>query len=387
MADAQGAPSPPILVRSPDTSTQLAPPRRKPVPHARCAYRLRMLPMPPIPPSGGPSRRSGRRPCTASTRSSRRAMQRETGSTPARPGCATSWAILAAPAATSTTSATTGNTCSSWSRSSSLVPMRCCQAAWMGRRPARRRTSATCTASQGSLLTIRRRQHPHHDAYLQRVGRSDDPTAFTAARSNAVCSASSRTVESWPSAPDGRQPKERGIETNGRAFLPGDGLHRLLQVLPRAGDVDPGRVQRVVAHQLGEPVQGDRLRHAVAEAVAQVVGREVRHLGQVRIPRDQVAEGARRDGRHRRRGAFPIVAPLARREEAGRVLGQGRQVGPQRVAGRAIQGHLPVLVALAVDAHHAAARADRHVLPAQAAEHLGAQPGVQGGDQLSFYAR
>lgn len=43
MADEPGAPPPSILVLSPETVPQPAPPLRKPLPHARCAYRLRIL--------------------------------------------------------------------------------------------------------------------------------------------------------------------------------------------------------------------------------------------------------------------------------------------------------------------------------------------------------
>lgn len=80
-----------------------------------------------------------------------------------------------------------------------------------------------------------------------------------------------------------------------RPAHPGDRLAGLLQILARARHGNPRRVQRVVPRQLGQAMRRDGLGRAVAEAVAPVVRRQVRHRGQPGGAGDGGARGARRE--------------------------------------------------------------------------------------------
>jgi len=136
-------------------------------------------------------------------------------------------------------------------------------------------------------------------------------------------------------------------------------------------DIEAGRIEGIVAHDLGEPMERDGPGHAVAEAVPQVVRADVDDPRQRRVLREQIPECPR--------GERP--AALLGGEQAGRVRRQRRQPGTEGRPRGAVERHLPVLVPLPVHRDLAAARDDGQIRPLQVAQFLGAQPGVQRRDQ------
>ena len=70
-------------------------------------------------------------------------------------------------------------------------------------------------------------------------------------------------------SPAGRR-SSRTVDVRG-ASCPRDGLDRLLQILLSPADIAERRVQRIVAHELGQAMERHRLSHAVAEAMPKVV--------------------------------------------------------------------------------------------------------------------
>ena len=76
------------------------------------------------------------------------------------------------------------------------------------------------------------------------------------------------------------------------SFLgPGNGLNRLLQIVLRALNIQFGRVERVMSHDLRQAVQRDGLSHPIAKAVPQIVGTDIREPGGCRIFFDDIAQG------------------------------------------------------------------------------------------------
>jgi hypothetical protein len=100
---------------------------------------------------------------------------------------------------------------------------------------------------------------------------------------------SARAPICWPWPPSPRQTSPIGASVSNRA--PG---------------VEPGRVQRVMAHDLGQAVQQRARRHAVAEAVPQVVGAQV---GDPRRPGVLLHQLPQRPQRQTKRGAVRREQP------------------------------------------------------------------------------
>src|SRR2546421_7648655 len=63
-----------------------------------------------------------------------------------------------------------------------------------------------------------------------------------------------------------------------RGFLyPGDSLNRLLQILPRPLNIQPGGIERSMARDVRQSMERDRFFHPIAKAVTQIMWA---HIGQ-----------------------------------------------------------------------------------------------------------
>lgn len=137
----------------------------------------------------------------------------------------------------------------------------------------------------------------------------------------------------------------------------------MLEIAGRASDVQQRGVERVMPHNLRQPVERDVGGHAVAEAVPEVMRTKVSDLRQCRILGDQIAQPARSERRPR----------LCRREEGCLRVARLCQRVCECCPCCGVERHLAILIPLAVDPQYATAFAQGHIAPAQPTDFPSAQ--------------
>src|SRR6266568_7644839 len=129
----------------------------------------------------------------------------------------------------------------------------------------------------------------------------------------------------------------RGRSSSPGQSDPGDLLHVLLQVLFRPSNIEHSRVERVMSHDLSQPVQGNHLGHAIAEAMPQIVWTHISQLRPPGIFGNEVSQRSLRESSLR----------FLRRKEIATFRWKRFKIGTQDRTCSRIEGHITDFVALA----------------------------------------